>query len=101
MIFVIKMRVLENIIGKEVLNNNAKIIGKVKDVDIDTSLNSVQSLIVTPSEGAKKTISFNKKTTDSTVPFEMVKCIGDKIILKQSIEEALSVVTEFEKEYLI
>ncbi|MBE6493401.1 MAG: photosystem reaction center subunit H [Methanosphaera stadtmanae] len=88
------MRVLRDIIGIEVLNSEIKVIGTVKDVNIDTATNSIQSLIVKEKSENKNGIFNKNKETDTIIPFEMINCIGDKIILKQTIDEALSIINE-------
>jgi len=91
------MRVLRDIIGIEVLNSEIKVIGTVKDVNIDTATNSIQSLIVKEKSENKNGIFNKNKETDTIIPFEMINCIGDKIILKQTIDEALSIINELWK----
>lgn len=86
------MRVLEDIIGTEVLNGEIKVIGTVKDVNIDTTTNSIQSLIVKEKSENKNSFFNKQKETETIIPFEMIKCIGDKIILKQTIDETLSII---------
>lgn len=88
------MRVLKDIIGKEVLNSEIKVIGTVKDVNIDTATNSIQSLIVKEKSGNNNGLFNKNKETDTIIPFEMIKSIGDKIILEQTIDEALSFINE-------
>ena len=79
------MRILEDIISKELLDNNANIVGKVKDVEIDTSTHKIKSIILI--ESNKEGGFFNKKTTEKTIPFENIASVGDKIILNKSFDE--------------
>lgn len=89
------MRLLNDIIGKEVLDNTASIMGKVKDIEIDTASNKLESLIV--SKGGISE-SFGISKSEIIVPFEMVNRIGDKIILKKTIDDAEILIQELENE---
>ncbi|OED30550.1 PRC-barrel domain-containing protein [Methanosphaera sp. WGK6] len=89
------MRLLNELIGKEVLDNSASIMGKIKDVELDTSTNRLESLIVTKG-GISESIGISKN--EIIVPFEMINRIGDKIILKQAINDAELVIEELENE---
>ena len=40
------MRIIEEIIGKEVLDSSAIVIGKVKDVEVDFETQSLESFIL-------------------------------------------------------
>lgn len=72
------MRLLDDIIGKEILDSSANIIGKVKDIEIDTSSNKIEFIIVTKG-GFSKKIGTSK---EEKIPFEIISRIGDKIILE-------------------
>lgn len=73
------MRLLDDLIGKEILDNEANIIGKVKDIEINAANSKIESIISV--EEIKKT--FGHETKETKIPFEMVQSIGDKIILKR------------------
>ena len=79
------MRLLEDIIAKELLDSNANIVGKVKDVEIDASTQKIKSIILieTSSEGG----FFSKKTSEKRIPFDSIASVGDKIILTKSFDE--------------
>lgn len=70
------MRVKE-LIGKEVLNSDIKIIGKVHEVIFDEETFEITDLVL-------KKIGFSEQIRDSenVVPVELVKTIGDKVLLK-------------------
>ncbi|WP_455644961.1 PRC-barrel domain-containing protein [Methanosphaera sp.] len=89
------MRLLNELIGKEVLDNSASIMGKIKDVELDTSTNRLEALIVKKG-GISESIGISKN--EIIIPFEMINRIGDKIILKQEINEAELVIEELENE---
>ncbi|MCD7781328.1 MAG: PRC-barrel domain-containing protein [Methanosphaera sp.] len=86
---------LKKMIGKEVLDNSATIMGKIKDVEIDTASNKIESIIVSKG-GLSESMGISK--SEIIVPFEMIKRIGDKIILKQTIDEAEDLIKELELE---
>lgn len=73
------MRLLDDIIGKEILDSSGNIIGKVKDIEIDTSKNKISSIITTKEKSKKR---FGTSSEEEKIPFEMISHIGDKIILK-------------------
>lgn len=72
------MRLLDDLIGKEIIDTEAKIVGKIKDIEIDASNNKIESIISI--EKIDKIIGH--ETKESIIPFEMIQKIGDKVILK-------------------
>jgi sporulation protein YlmC with PRC-barrel domain len=78
------MRIVEEIIGKEVLDSSAVIIGKVKDVEVDFETKSLDAFILGKG-GISEGLGISKGET--VVPYDMVKKIGDKILLKTVIKE--------------
>ncbi|MDO5824983.1 MAG: PRC-barrel domain-containing protein [Methanosphaera sp.] len=74
------MRIVDNIIGKEVVNNEATILGKAVDVEVDTTTNILESLIVTNQSES------DDKHEKIRIPFEEVLRIGDKILIKDPLE---------------
>ncbi|BAW30803.1 MAG TPA: PRC-barrel domain-containing protein [Methanothermobacter sp.] len=77
------MRVVEEIIGKEVLDSSAKVIGKVKDIEVDIETRTIEALILGKG-GLSEGLGLSKGET--IVPYDMVKKIGDKILLEGPIE---------------
>ncbi|MBU4547720.1 MAG: PRC-barrel domain-containing protein, partial [Euryarchaeota archaeon] len=71
------------IVGKEVLDNSATIIGKVKDVEMDLETKTIEALILGKG-GISEGLGISKGET--IVPYDMVKKIGDKILLKSGGE---------------
>jgi sporulation protein YlmC with PRC-barrel domain len=61
----------KELLGKEVIDVNAKVVGKILDMDIDISKGSVRSILVKS--------GFTKKVL--VAPADIEK-IGDKVILK-------------------
>lgn len=73
------MRIVEEIVGKEVLDSSAIIIGKVKDVEVNLETKEIEALVL-----SKGTISegLGLSKGENIVPYDMIKNIGDKILLK-------------------
>ncbi len=71
------MRIKDELFGKEVLDADIQIAGKVIDVVFDKETFEITDLVV------KKTgFSEQIKSSEDVVPMELVKVIGDKILLK-------------------
>jgi len=78
------MRVVDHIIGKEVLDSSATIIGKVKDVEVNLGTRKIEAIVVGKG-GISESIGISKE--ENVIPYDMVKQIGDKILLKENIDE--------------
>lgn len=71
------MRVKNELFGKEVLDADIQIAGKVIDIVMDRHTYEITDLVV------KKTgFSEQIKSSEDIVPIDLVRVIGDKIILK-------------------
>ena len=71
------MRVKDELFGKEVLDAEIQIVGKISDVVLDKDSFEITDLVI------KKTgFSEQIKASENIVPVELVKVIGDKILLK-------------------
>jgi sporulation protein YlmC with PRC-barrel domain len=78
------MRVAEEIIGKEVLDSNATIIGKVKDLEVNLGTKRIEAIVI--GKGSiSASIGISKE--ENVIPYDMIKQIGDKILLKENIDE--------------
>lgn len=77
------MRIVEEIVGKEVLDSSAVIIGKVRDVEMNIETNEIQAFIVSKG-GISEGLGLSKGET--IVPCDMVSKVGDKILLKSREE---------------
>ena len=71
------MRVKDELFGKEVLDAEIQIVGKVADIVIDKDTFEVTDLVI-----KKSGFSEQIKASENMVPMELVKVIGDKILLK-------------------
>ncbi|HTX61410.1 MAG TPA: PRC-barrel domain-containing protein [Methanobacterium sp.] len=74
---------MEEIIGKEVLDGSAMIIGRVKDIEVDEKTNQMDAFIISKG-GISESLGLSGN--DIVIPFTRVKQIGDKILLEAEIE---------------
>ena len=74
------MKIKEEMIGKEVVDIKAMIIGKVKDVEVNFESKTLEAFIVGGNGGILESLGSSKN--DVIVPLHMVVAIGDKIIVK-------------------
>ena len=72
------MRIKEELINKEVLDGTANLIGKVTDVVMDKDTFEVSDLVIKKTGIADQI----KAGGENVVPTELIKVIGDKILLK-------------------
>ena len=71
------MRIKDELFGKEVLDAEIQIVGRVTDVVFDKDTFEITDIVI------KKTgFSEQIKASENIVPMELVKAIGDKILLK-------------------
>jgi Uncharacterized conserved protein len=77
------MRIVQEIVGKEVLDSSAVVIGKVRDVEVNFMTNEIEAFIVGKG-GISEGLGLSKGET--IVPYDMVSKIGDKILLKSREE---------------
>ena len=80
------MRIVKELVGKEVLGNDIISMGKVVDVDVDLDDNAIESIIVSKG-GIQESLNISK--SELVIPFDMISKIGDKIILKDIFDEDL------------
>ena len=67
----------KEIIGREVLDGNIKVIGKIHEIVFDEDTLEITDFVI------KKTgISEQFRDSENVIPVELVKTIGDKILLK-------------------
>lgn len=71
------MRIKNELFGKEVLDAEIQIVGKITDVVFDEDTFEITDFVI------KKTgFSEQIKASENVIPLELVKVIGDKVILK-------------------
>ncbi len=85
------MRIVKDLVGKEVLANDATLMGKVIDVDIDDEEGTIESIIVSKG-GIQETLNIRK--SELVVPFDTIGKIGDKVIIKDIFDDDFSQMEE-------
>ena len=71
------MRIKDELFGKEVLDAEIQIVGRVTDVIIDRDTFEITDFVI------KKTgFSEQIKASENVIPVELIKVIGDKVLLK-------------------
>ena len=79
-----KMRVAEQIKGKEVIDSSGMVVGKVKDIEVNWSNNEIEAIVLGKG-GLSESLGLSKE--ENIIPYDMIKQIGDKILLKENINE--------------
>ena len=78
------MLIKKEIIGKEVIDTSGIVIGKVEDVEVDFETQSLEAFMVGKGgffEG------FGRSSGGTRIPYDLVKSIGDKVLLMSDIPE--------------
>ncbi|MDR3291549.1 MAG: PRC-barrel domain-containing protein [Methanobrevibacter sp.] len=78
------MKVNHDVVGKEVLNTTGAIVGKVHDMEFDEQTREIKSIIIKKG-GLTSTLNISK--AENVIPFDMIKAIGDKILLKDAFDD--------------
>jgi sporulation protein YlmC with PRC-barrel domain len=73
-----KMKISDELIGKDVIDKSGDQVGLVKDVEWDFEANAVRSIILKEAGISAKIGLGNKKI----VPYEMIDVIGDKVLIR-------------------
>ena len=76
------MLIKKEIIGKEVVDISGIVIGKVQDVDVDFETQTLNAFIVGKG-GILEGIG--RSSGGTVVPYDIVKIIGDKVLLTSNI----------------
>ncbi|MGZ7210489.1 MAG: PRC-barrel domain-containing protein [Methanobacterium sp.] len=79
------MRIKEQIFGKEVINSSGMIVGKVKDIEVNWNDNEIEAIVI-GNGGISESLGLSKE--ENVIPYDMVKQIGDKILLKENKDES-------------
>ena len=80
---VINLRIMEEVIGKELLDSSAMVIGRVKDIEVNDLTNELEALVVSKG-GISESLGLSGN--EILIPIVRVKEIGDKILLKDRME---------------
>ena len=81
------MRINEHLKGKEVIDSSGMVVGKVKDIEIDWDNNQIESIVLGDG-GISESLGLSKD--EKYISYDMVKQIGEKILLKENIDELKS-----------
>ena len=81
------MRINEQLKGKEVIDSSGMVLGKVKDVELKWDDNSIESIVLGQS-GISESLGLSKD--EKIIPYDMIKQVGDKILLKKDKDEPRS-----------
>lgn len=76
------MRVIEDLLKKEVIDPSAKSMGKITDIVIDEETFEITDIVVKKT-GIADSI---KSNGENVVPVDMLGAIGDKIFIKKDDE---------------
>ena len=74
------MRIMEKIIGKEVIDNSALILGRVKDIEVNIETNEIEALILGKGGIAE---SLGLSDSEVIISYDIIKEIGDKILISR------------------
>ena len=74
------MRIMEKIIGKEVIDNSALILGRVKDIEVNIETNEIEALILGKGGIAE---SLGLSDNEVIISYDIIKEIGDKILINR------------------
>lgn len=77
----VPMKIKEEILGKEVIDNHGTKLGKIKDLDLDLKSNKIDAIELEDTGLSGKLGIGNRKI----LPFDLVEQIGDKVIIKKII----------------
>lgn len=77
------MRIMEEIIGKEILDGSALILGRVKDIEVNAETNEMEAFIVRKG-GISESLGLSRN--ELIIPFGRIKQIGDKILLEDEVD---------------
>jgi sporulation protein YlmC with PRC-barrel domain len=72
------MKISDELIGKDIIDESGDQVGLVKDVEWDFETNTVKSIILKEAGISAKIGLGDKKI----VPYEMIEVIGDKVLIK-------------------
>lgn len=74
------MKVARELIGKEVIDSSAMIVGKIKDIEVNWNNNEIEAIVLGKG-GVSEILGLSKE--EVIIPYDVVKQIGDRILLKK------------------
>jgi sporulation protein YlmC with PRC-barrel domain len=81
---VILLLIKKEIIGKEVVNTSGIVIGKVDDIEVNFETQTMEGIMV--SQGGLFG-GLGRSSGGTLVPYDIIKVIGDKVLLTRDIPE--------------
>ena len=87
------MKINEQLKGKEVIDSSGMVVGNVKDIELNWDDNKIEAIVLGQS-GISESLGLSKD--EKIIPYDMIKQIGDKILLKRDKDEPKSGTSEFE-----
>ena len=78
------MLIKKEILGKEVVDTSGIVIGKVDDVEVNFETQTLEGIMV--SKGGLFG-GFGGSSSGTLVPYDVIKVIGDKVLLTRDIPE--------------
>jgi sporulation protein YlmC with PRC-barrel domain len=81
-----RMRVNEQMKGKEVIDSFGMTVGKIKDIEVNWDTNEIEAIVLGKG-GISESLGLSKE--ENIIPYDMVKQIGDKVLLKENINEPM------------
>ena len=85
------MRIVKELVGKEVLATDVTVMGKVVDIEFDDEEGIIDSIIVSKG-GIQETLNIRK--SELVIPYDMINKIGDKVIIKDLFDQDFSQIEE-------
>jgi sporulation protein YlmC with PRC-barrel domain len=78
------MLIKKEIIGKEVVDTSGIVIGKVEDVEVDFETQTLEAFVVGKGGFLE---GLGRSSGGTIIPYNIVKIIGDKVLLTSEIHE--------------
>ena len=75
------MKIKDQILGKEVIDNQGTKVGKIKDLNLDLNSNKIDAIELEDT-GITSKLGIGEK---KILPFDLVEQIGDKVIIKKIV----------------
>ncbi len=76
------MKIRDELIGREVLDNTGHKIGEVDDIEVDFEGDRIDAIII----GEGKLIGRGR---ERIIPFNMIETVGERVILKKGTSEEM------------
>lgn len=80
----ILLLIKKEIIGKEVVDTSGIVIGKVEDVEVNFETQTLEGIMV--SQGGLFA-GFGRSSGGTLIPYDVIKVIGDKVLLTRDVPE--------------